>query len=176
MHLRNLWQIKHRWTHFQSQNTFKKQHPKGKWSTTNLLEMSSLSGRASIMNQSPHRPSSTVLILILFCISYTKNIFDMLCEWVIYFPKIMLFPGMGRCSHVHINHILAFCFFFGIILLWIKNTSGKIMWQEVLYILIYGRYFFIINLFSEIGTCLTYEMYCMKSVPFPQATPNKAFS
>lgn len=78
------------------------------------------------MNQSPHRPSSTVLILILFCISYTKNIFDMLSEWVISFPKMMLFPGLGRCSHVHYSYT-CFLFFFGIILLWIKNTSGEIM-------------------------------------------------
>lgn len=63
------------------------------------------------MNQSPHRPSSTVPILILFCISYTKHIFDMLSEWVISFPKMMLFLRLGRCSHVHFNHILAFCFF-----------------------------------------------------------------
>lgn len=78
------------------------------------------------MNQSPHGPSSTVLILILFCISYTKNIFDMLSEWVISFPKMMLFPGLGRCSHVHYSYTWLSVFFWHNTIV-DKNTSGKIM-------------------------------------------------
>lgn len=62
LHVRSLrlWaeQIQYRQTHFQSQNTFKKRHLKGKWSSTNLLEMSSLlRRRTSIMNQSAQHSS-----------------------------------------------------------------------------------------------------------------------
>lgn len=91
------------------------------------------------MNQSTQHPSSAVTILIICFVILTLKIFlIMLPAWVISLPKIfayerpnllmfvMVFPGLGRCSHMHIHHGVVF-YVFGITILWIikKILVGK---------------------------------------------------